>query len=350
MNAHYTTGRERARNDGDGFREVSVTVDRRTVLAGIAGGAATIGHKASAAASAGDAGHVVAVTSVAWLEGPAVAEDGSVFFSDVKANRIYRLAPGASRAEVFRDAANYPNGAAIDAQNRLLTCEAGDPATGTPPRVTRTDLGTGAMEVLIDEHDGRRLLGPNDVRVDSAGRIFFTDGDRPGFIAPWNKDVPAANGVGVYRIDPDGRAHRILAAPVIVQPNGLGISADRTTLFLIENDPGPGGRRQLLRFALSRSGEASARTVLHDFGDGRSGDSMTVDHAGDLLVCAGLNRLRGDTETLSVAAGVHIFSAAGEAKGFIPVPEDSVTNVAESRAEPGLLYVTAGHTLFKVRR
>ena len=75
---------------------------------------------------------------------------------------------------------------------------------------------------------------------------------------------------------------------------------------------------------------------------------MTVDAEGNLWVAAGLNRQRGSSETLDTPAGVHVFSPDGELVEFIPVPEDTVTNVAFGGADLRTLYVTAGKTLFRV--
>jgi gluconolactonase len=40
--------------------------------------------------------------------------------------------------------------------------------------VTRTDLRTGAVEILADTFEGKPLVGPNDVTIDSKGRLYFT--------------------------------------------------------------------------------------------------------------------------------------------------------------------------------
>lgn len=77
---------------------------------------------------------------------------------------------------------------------------------------------------------------------------------------------------------------------------------------------------------------------------------MMVRALGGLLVCAGLNRLRGTDETLAVRAGVHLFTADGHPAGVVPTPKDPVTNIAEFRAERGVFFVTAGRTLFQMSK
>lgn len=78
-------------------------------------------------------------TIVAFTEGPTVARDGSVYFTETKTNRIMKFAPDGTLT-VFREKSNAANGLVFDAQERLVACE-GNQAN---PRVTRTDMKTGA--------------------------------------------------------------------------------------------------------------------------------------------------------------------------------------------------------------
>ena len=76
---------------------------------------------------------------------------------------------------------------------------------------------------------------------------------------------------------------------------------------------------------------------------------MTIDTEGNLYVAAGLNRLRGTTETLDTRAGVYVLSPDAELLEFIPIPEDTITNAAFGGPDMRTLYVTAGKTLFRIR-
>lgn len=280
-------------------------------------------------------------TTVAFTEGPTVAEDGSVYFTDLGNNRILRWSADGGLS-TFRQPSNRANGLIFDSEWRLLACEGGDGETALP-RVTRTDLATGEVEVLADAFEGRELHQPNDLTIDGRGRIYFTD--RPG-----PNPTPSQTGVhGVYRIDPDGAISRILTEPEVMRPNGLVVSPDDTTLYVIETEQAEGGPRLIRAYDLSPEGEVDNMRIFHDFHPGRSGDGMTVDSAGNLYVAAGLNRTRGTSETLDTMAGVHVFSPAGELLEHIPVPEDTITNAAFGGPDLRTLYVTAGKTLFSVR-
>ena len=284
---------------------------------------------------------VAVATTVAFTEGPTVDEDGTVYFTDIGNNRIMRLSPD-GELSTFRQPGNRANGLIFDSEWRLLACEGGDGETASP-RITRTDIGTGDVEVLADQYEGKELHQPNDLTIDGQGRVYFTD--RPGA-----NPRPEQTGVhGVYRIDPDGTIDRILTEPDVARPNGIVIAPDDRTLYVIETDQGEDGPRLIRAYDLSPEGTVSNMRVFHDFYPGRSGDGMTIDSQGNLYVAAGLNSLRGTSETLDTVAGIHVFSPAGELLEHIPIPEDTITNAAFGGPDLRTLYVTAGKTLFSIR-
>jgi len=279
--------------------------------------------------------------TVAFTEGPTVAEDGTVYFTDLYSSRIMRLSTTGT-VSVFRQPSHRANGLLFDSEWRLLACEGGDGDT-VLPRVTRTNMETGEIEVIADEYNGKQLHQPNDLTFDALGRIYFTD--RPG-----PNPRPEQTGVhGVYRIDLDGTIERILTEPEVMRPNGIVISPDDATLYIIETKQAEGGPRLIRAYDLDTEGRVSNSRVFHDFYPGRSGDGMTVDSEGNLYVAAGLNNLRGTSETLATVAGIHVLSPSGELLEHIPIPEDTITNAAFGGPDLRTLYITAGKTLFSVR-
>lgn len=268
-------------------------------------------------------------TAVAFTEGPTVDAAGNVYFTDTVAQRIMKLDPKGGLS-VFREKSNGANGLLIDPQGRLIACE-GD--RGGIPRVTRTDLKSGVMEVLAADYQGQRFDTPNDVTMDSRGRLYFTD-------------LP---GGAVYRIDAPGKVVRLLQRPEIQRPNGIQISPDDRTLYLIEANQAEGGARMIRAYDLAPSGEVSRMRVHFNFYPGRSGDGMSIDREGNLYVSAGLNRRRGTSETLDTACGVHVISPEGQRIALYPIPEDTITNNTFGGEDGKTLYVTAGKTLFRIR-
>lgn len=299
----------------------------------------TAPNAAEQAAPAAARGVEVA-TSVAFTEGPTVDSAGNVYFSDTTNLRIYKLAPDGVRT-IFREPSNGTNGLILDDQGRLLACEASDPQVNQP-RVTRTNMATGQVEILAERFEGKRLNEPNDVTIDGQGRIYFTD-------RPRAKPDPDQTGVnGVYRIDTDGSLHRILTEPDIEKPNGIVISPDDKTLYLVESHPDEGRARMIRAYDLQPDGSVANMRVFHNFYPGRSGDGMTIDSEGNLYVAAGLHNRRGTSETLDTQCGIHVFAPDGHLKEFVPIPEDTITNCAFGGPDLKTLYITAGKTLFKV--
>jgi gluconolactonase len=275
--------------------------------------------------------------TVAFTEGPAVDREGNVYFTELVGHRIMKLS-AAGVLTTYRENSNNANGLLVDPQGRLIACEGADSErTGvlrkSKPQVTRTDLKTGKMEVLADNYQGKPFVGPNDVTIDSKGRLYFTD-------------LP---GGAVYRLDGPGKLTRILSTPDIQRPNGIQVSPDDKQLYLIEANQAKDGARMIRAYDLRPDGTVANMRVHYNFYPGRSGDGMSIDTQGNLYASAGMNQLRGTSETLVNKAGVYVISPQGKLLKFIPIAEDFITNNAFGGPDMKTLYVTAGKTLYKVR-
>lgn len=278
-------------------------------------------------------------SSVAFTEGPTYHADGSVYFSDGANDRIMRSAPGAQPGSgralgVYRNPSGRANGLIFDLEGRLVACEGGS------RRVTRTEKD-GRIAVLADSYQGKRFNSPNDLDIDKQGRLYFTDpryGDRSGM--EMDKEC-------VYRIDPDGKVTRVIDD--LERPNGIAVSPDQKTLYVVDNNNSLRGSRKVYAYELRPNGSTGARRVIHDFGTSRGGDGMCLDSQGNLYVTAGLNIPNPPAEGGKATAGVYIFSPTGKPLGVIPIPEDAVTNCTFGDPDLKTLYITAGKTLFRVR-
>ncbi len=267
--------------------------------------------------------------TLAFTEGPTVDRDGNVYFSEMVNQRIMKLGSDGVLS-VFREKSNNANGLVIDPEGRLIACEGAESnrngvrITGTP-RVTRTDLRTGQLEILAEGSREAPLKGPNDVTIDARGRLYFTD---PG-------------GSAVYRIDAPGKVARLVSAPDVERPNGIQISPDDKTLYVADSSAPPNGVRVLYAFDLQPDGSLRNRRVLYDFLKVRGTDGMSVDVQGNLYTSSG-SRATANT-------GIHVISPQGKLLQIIPIPEDPITNNAFGGPDMKTLYVTAGKTLYKVR-
>lgn len=288
-----------------------------------------------------------AVGIVAFLEGPAVDAAGHVFFSDIAGNRMLKMDPK-GKISVFRADSGRTNGNCFDAQGRLISCEGGEQGVGRR-RIVRTDLKTGAVAILTDKYDGQRYNAPNDVCVDTKGRIWFTDPYYGPDRSHLEMDVD-----GVYRLDPNPQVKggwavtRILTQKEIQRPNGIAITPDDKRLYVIDSHPKPGGNRMIWSFDVAADGSLLNQCLVYNFGKGRGGDGMKLDMNGNLWVTAGISVKRGPGETLDNPPGVYIISPAGKLLGVIPIPENLITNCAFGGPERKTLYVTAGKTVYRI--
>ena len=86
-------------------------------------------------------------------------------------------------------------------------------------------------------------------------------------------------------------------------PNGIVISPDQQTLYLIEAHPDADHHRDIRAYDLRSDGTVTNARVLVNFYPGRSGDGICSDVEGNLYVAAGLQKLRNTSETLDTRPG-----------------------------------------------
>jgi len=267
-------------------------------------------------------------TGCRWSEGPVYFGDGQyLLWSDIPNNRILKWEEETGAVGIYRRPSNFANGHTRDRQGRLVSCEHGG------RRVTRTEYD-GAITVLIDRFEGKRLNSPNDVVVKSDGTIWFTDptfgilGNYEGY-----KSEPEID-ANVYRLDPATEKATIVAEGVL-GPNGLCFSPDEQVLYIVESRGVP--NRKILAFDVQNGGRAIAnRRVLIDAGPG-SPDGMRCDVDGNLWCGWGMG-----TEELD---GVMIFAPDGKPIGRIALPE-RCANLCFGGLKRNRLFMAASQSLY----
>ncbi|MBM4095539.1 MAG: SMP-30/gluconolactonase/LRE family protein [Planctomycetes bacterium] len=275
-------------------------------------------------------------------EGPAWHPTLGVFSSG--RGGICRLTPAGESVLHRPDAGT--NGLLFDRDGSLIACEP------KLRRVTRT-TPDGKVKALTDSFGGKPYNQPNDLTVDTKGRIYFSDpryGSREGME---QRDAQGRTIEGVYRIDPDGKVSRVIGREV-ERANGVLVSLDGKRLFVADNNNDtPGGARKLWRFDLKPDGsvDTSARKLLHDWGTGRGPDGIKQDSKGRLFVAGGLNKPNPPHEPdPSVKGGIYVIDPESGARlDFLPIPTDEVTNCAFGGADRKTLYVTGGGVLYAAR-
>jgi gluconolactonase len=256
---------------------------------------------------------------------------------------IYQLDPE-GKSRVWRKGAGT-NGLLFDPRGRLLACDS------ERRRVVRLEPD-GEVTVLTDRFQGKRYNTPNDLALDSKGRLYFSDpryGPRDGMEI---RDGEGRTVEGVYRLDPDGTVTRVIGREV-ERANGVLVSAGDRHLYVADNNnAAAGGARKLWRFDLRADGGAdlASKKLLYDWGKGRGPDGLKQDREGRLYVAAGLNRPNPPAEpAVDVKGGIYVLSPEGKLLTFLPVPRDEVTNCAFGGDDLRTLYVTGGGTLYSIR-
>jgi gluconolactonase len=248
-----------------------------------------------------------------FAEGP-VWIGGRLIFSDVNASPslLLQLVDDGG-VGVFRSGAGKPNGNAVDPQGHLVTCESAQ----NRRRLTRTaDLAVPANRAdLALTFNGNGFNEPNDVIVRSDGNVYFTD---PRYS---NDPDGGQDKLAVYRLPPgaapDG-AERL--AFDFNKPNGIALSPDGTTLYVVDNGDG-----SVLAAQLNTDGtlNGSFQKLL----DAAGGDGMAVDDNGNLYIAA--------------TAGILVFDKTGARLGSVTLPKGTPSNCTFGGSDRKTLFITS---------
>jgi gluconolactonase len=243
-----------------------------------------------------------------YTEGPATANDGSVYFTDIDAGKVYRWSPDGS-VSVFLQDLDKPNGTQFDSIGNLIVCEGGS------GRLISIDP-QGKNVVLIDQYNGVRFNEPNDLWIDPQGGIYFTD--------PVFQTQVVQDGQDVYYLLPDhSRVLRVISD--LKKPNGIAGTPDGKTLYIADY-----GARQTFRFDINNDGSLSNKTLFVPIGS----DGLKLDGAGNVY--------------LTASNQVQIYSPAGVLLNKILLQEEP-TNLTFAGKDDSTLFITARTAVYTVQ-
>ncbi len=250
-----------------------------------------------------------------FAEGPAADEKGTLYFTDVPAQKIYR-ATNTGAPELVLDNSENINGTMFAADGRLIGCQS------KLGRIVALDIDSGAIDVVADSYDGKPFNMPNDLVLDSQGGVYFTD---PAIgTAPQDKQA-------VYYVAESGEVTRLVDD--LKFPNGILLSPDEKTLYVLPyitpdfmaypiESPGKIGK-----------GKALCQLPANDKGRRGGGDGLTVDTHGNLYL------------TAPRVSSILVIDPSGETLGLIPLPEVP-SNCTFGGEDFKTLYITTAKTLY----
>ncbi|HYP18001.1 MAG TPA: SMP-30/gluconolactonase/LRE family protein [Opitutus sp.] len=271
-----------------------------------------------------------------WSEGP-VWFEGSVLFSDVPENVVYRWKEGMTAAEVFLKPSGLltpapgfrepgSNGLAVDAKGRLLLAQHGE------RRVARWE--DGQFTSLADRHDGKRFNSPNDLAVRKNGDIYFTDPSY-GLEGTNNSPLKELPFNGVYRVTPGGEV--TLLAPGLSAPNGIAFSPDESVLYIGVSD---GREPRVVAYDVKADGTLENERTFFDARPRRE--------AGYRGGCDGLKVDREGNVWATGPGGVLVIAPRGKLLGAL-LTGQATANCGWGGADGSVLYITADMFLMRVQ-
>ena len=275
------------------------------------------------------------------LAGPATITEGPAWdgkrllYTSIEDSEIRAYDPATGEISVVYRDTGGTNGLTFGRDGMLYGC------AGTARQVVRWDA-SGSKEVIAERFEGNRLNSPNDLVVDSLGRVWFTDprygddhSDRELDHDSVYRLTSPASGTGEWSIE------RMTFDTT--RPNGILLSADERTLFVAQSNHTPSEPRQLRAYPVREDGTLGPGTVLHDFGPWRSIDGMRWNGEGQIVATCG-----------SAKGGpgprIAIFATDGTVLEEHPVPAGDPTNCNFAGTDWQTLFVTTlDGRLYRVR-
>lgn len=245
-----------------------------------------------------------------FTEGPAMDKEGNVFFTDQPNNKIWKYDTDGNLT-LFMDSAGRSNGMYFDRNGNLVSCA---DAQNQIWSISQNKEVT----ILLNDVEGKKLNGPNDLWIAPNGDIYFTD---PYYQRPWWKRTsPEMAGQYVYRLA-YGKQEAVKVIDSLQQPNGIIGTPDGRYLYVADIKGG-----KTFRYTIEKDGSLTNARLFANMGS----DGMTIDNRGNVY-------LTGN--------GVTIFSAAGQHLAHVPLP-GWTANVSFYGKNKDHLFITAQEAVY----
>lgn len=248
-----------------------------------------------------------------FTEGPSVAPDGRVFFTDQPNDKIdvWSEKDGIS---TFLQPCDRSNGTYFNKKGELVAC------ADLHNRLVTITMDK-KMRTIAENFNGQPLNAPNDLWIAPNGGIYFTD---PYYHREYwesgRKELQDKR--GVYYLTPEGKVFWVIDD--YKQPNGLIGTPDGKTLYVSDiND------RKIWKYDIQADGTLSNKTFFAPEGS----DGMSIDNKGNVYL---------------TNKAVSVFDKTGKKIATIEVPE-TPSNVSFGGKKRNTLFITARTSVYTLK-
>ncbi|MDR2773731.1 MAG: SMP-30/gluconolactonase/LRE family protein [Tannerella sp.] len=251
-----------------------------------------------------------------FTEGPAVDNDGNVYFTDQPNNRILKWSVEDEKISVFDEKNGRANGLYFDKKGLLLSCSDMD------NEIWEFDM-KGNHRILVADFNGKKLNGPNDLWVHPDGGIYFTD---PLYKRDyWTRNPEMQQeGENVYYLSPDYK-NLIRVADDLEKPNGIIGSPDGKRLYVADIKAG-----KTYVYEIQPDATLTNKKLFAPMGS----DGMTIDIDGNIYL---------------TGKGITVFNPKGEQIAHIPVEANWTANVCFGGKDMKTLFITSTERLYSLK-
>jgi gluconolactonase len=246
-----------------------------------------------------------------FTEVPATDKQGNVYFTDQPNNKIW-IYKTDGKLELFLDSAGRSNGLYFDKKGNLLSCADEQMQLWSIDRNKK-------ITVLINDLEGKKLNGPNDLWVSPRGDIYFTD---PYYQRKWwTRTKSEIEAEKVYVLT-RGSKTPVPVVDTLQRPNGIVGTPDGKYLYVADIKG-----NKTYKYTINKDGSLSNAQVFAPIGS----DGITLDNKGNVYL---------------TGKGVTVFNSEGQRITNIPIPERWTANVAFGGKKRNKLFITASEAVY----